>query len=184
MFSRLRTLPALLLGCALAAPPAWEGDAHPVIPPTRCADVLPAARHDASGYHYGAVWAAQPLRVASCWKGTLRGRPFTLTGYSSGEADTAVTVQLSGRTTPLALGTNGSPTVIAFSGSTVCLLPNPAKGFVVTVSLAPPAAHLQPALANQLCRSERVTSAPFGRKVYVAGLKQSYPVGLGVIRTY
>ncbi|WP_293915285.1 hypothetical protein [Deinococcus sp.] len=176
----LRLALLLSLTSALAAP-AFEGEAHPVIPPTRCAQVLPKPTRDASGYHYGSVLAAQPLRVASCWKGTLRGKPFTLTGYGNGNAETAVTINMGERLSALALGAIGSPTVIGFTGSTVCFLPSMAKGIVEAVDLARPS---QRPDAERLCQGERIISAPVNRRLMVSGLKAHYPIGLGVIRTY
>ena len=161
----------------------WQGTAQPVNPPTRCVSMLPAPTRDAQGgYHYGPVYAAKPLQIASCWKGTLKGKPFTLTGYGSAEADTAVALQYDGKTTPLALGTNGSPTVIAFSDTVICFVPNPAKGILVAVDAIRARTLSDELLANRVCQPERFWNDT-GR-LMVGGLKANYLIGYGVIRTY
>lgn len=145
--------------------------------------MLPTASRDQTGYHYGNVWAAQPLRVASCWKGTLKGRPFTLTGYGSAEADSAVTLSYAGHNTLLALGL-GSPTVIGFSGSVVCFIPSPAKGLLYALDVQKARLLAEEHYANNVCQPERVVSTSVDVKPTVSGLPQPYPIGYGVIRTY
>ncbi len=167
-------------GSPTAAP--WQGTARPVNPPTRCADVLPAPTRDAqSGYHYGSVYAAEPLQIASCWKGALRGKSFTLTGYGNSAAESAVVIGYGGRNVPVALGL-GSPTVVAFSGTTVCFIPSAAKGILYAVDVPRARVYSDELLANRVCQPERFWNDT--ERLMVGGLKANYPVGYGVIRTY
>ena len=144
--------------------------------------VLPAPIRDAQGgYHYGPVWASEPLRVASCWKGTLRGKPFTLTGYGNSAAESAVVISYGGKNVPVELGL-GSPTVVAFSGTTVCYIPSAAKGILYAVNVPRARVYSDELLANRVCQPERFWNDT--GHLMVGGLKANYPIGYGVIRTY
>lgn len=127
------------------------------------------------------MFASAPLRIASCWKGTLRGKPFTLTGYGNAAAESAVVVSYVGKVTPVQLGL-GSPRVVAFSGSTACFIPSPAKGILYAVDVPRGRLFSDELLANRVCQPERFASDT--GHLTVGGLNTRYTVGSGVIRTY
>ncbi|WP_424950371.1 hypothetical protein [Deinococcus sp.] len=176
------SLSSALAGGGTPTPGPWQGTARPIVPPTRCAAVLPRPTRDAQGgYLYGRVWASEPLRIASCWKGTLRGKPFALTGYDNLAAESAVVINYGGKVVLTELGL-GSPRVVAFAGTTACFIPSPAKGLLYAVDVPNGRVYADELLANRVCRPERFLNGTGHQKV--GGLNTAYPIDYGVIRTY
>lgn len=176
------SLSSALTGGGSPTTALWQGTARPIVPLTRCVGVLSAPTEDAQGgYHYGPVYAARPLQLASCWKGTLKGKPFTLTGYGNSAAESVLVISYGGKNVPVELGL-GSPIVVAFSGTTVCYIPSAAKGILYAVNVPRARVYSDELLANRVCQSERFWNNT-GHLV-VGGLKAKYPIGYGVIRTY
>ena len=103
-------------GFACRPAPPFVGTVRRVAPPN-CPRLLPSN----TGVQFGADKPKLSLfTLTGCWIGTLKGSPFTIAEYWSGQIGGGVLVQY-GRHSPFAMQLGaGAPSVQRFTGESVC----------------------------------------------------------------
>ena len=162
--------------------PPFAGTAHPVIPATRCLNLLPPSKRLPNGAYadpfYPGVTIKAAFNLSNCWRGVLKGHPFVLEGFYTGPTAylSGVALKYAGRVSYFSLGA-GTPTVSSFTRGYVCYEPNAAKGIVVVLDIVR-GGYVQGFYerAPEICPS-MAEYKPFPK--FVAGLEQNYRIRRG-----